>query len=347
MDLIGKEVVHTKYGSGRIKKYDGSCIFVSFDSVKGQKQFQYPTCFNSFMKFANANDDACMRAGLNSSGSSTSSTQAAGIHVQIAPQPSISAGGSVSAHSTKNRKRTDDESSGGYRSPRYSSVEDFCADYSRAISKEINFLRDDGGKRQRLTDGKYIEFKNGSYIYSFEADTELKYPDGTQIKLWRGQDSFKAAIEGSEDFIVIISSEEYLGDEVASIEFSAEPWQLLYWLNNRLDEIVKSHSSIVRELICSGKSAIDPHSKIVTGQQQAIDMSEKQPITFVWGPPGTGKTQTLARMALHHMTRRPRPRTVLMLSYSNVSVDGAMLRVVSLAEENKNNDLLEPGVLVR
>ena len=50
-------------------------------------------------------------------------------------------------------------------------------------------------------------------------------------------------------------------------------------------------------------------------------MSFEQPITFVWGPPGTGKTQTLAKIALKHIENEEK---VLMLSYSNVSVDGAV-----------------------
>lgn len=64
----------------------------------------------------------------------------------------------------------------------------------------------------------------------------------------------------------------------------------------------------------------------------------KTPITYVWGPPGTGKTQTLAKIAWAHIDKGER---VLMLSYSNVSVDGAILRVTSL-----KNDVF-PGQLVR
>ena len=63
-----------------------------------------------------------------------------------------------------------------------------------------------------------------------------------------------------------------------------------------------------------------------------------QPITFIWGPPGTGKTETLAKIALQHMEAGKR---VLMLSYSNVSVDGAILRVFSKSAKCK------PGSMVR
>ena len=55
-------------------------------------------------------------------------------------------------------------------------------------------------------------------------------------------------------------------------------------------------------------------------------MAGEQPITFVWGPPGTGKTTTLVNVALQFLSQGKR---VLMLSYSNVSVDGALWRMAS------------------
>ena len=69
-----------------------------------------------------------------------------------------------------------------------------------------------------------------------------------------------------------------------------------------------------------------------------MNMAQSQPITFIWGPPGTGKTETLAKISIAHIKQGHR---VLMLSYSNVSVDGAVLRVSELYEDS------QPGILVR
>lgn len=69
---------------------------------------------------------------------------------------------------------------------------------------EITYLKINGGKRQRIFDGKLIENKNGSYIYSFEADCELNYPDGTQITLWSGSSNIPASIVNCEDFTLVI-----------------------------------------------------------------------------------------------------------------------------------------------
>ena len=48
-------------------------------------------------------------------------------------------------------------------------------------------------------------------------------------------------------------------------------------------------SEIAQDLICNGLKEIDyRNSDIAKGQETAVRMSLEQPITFVWGPPGTG-----------------------------------------------------------
>lgn len=109
----------------------------------------------------------------------------------------------------------------------FSSVDGFCDAYNRAITAEIVYLKNIGGKRQRVFDGKRIEFKNGRYVYTFEADDELKYPEGTQISIWRGETSISGYIVGCEDFTIILASSADLEADIAALEFSAEPWRLL------------------------------------------------------------------------------------------------------------------------
>lgn len=167
----------------------------------------------------------------------------------------------------------------------------------------------------------------------------MTYPEGTQISIWQYNTSISGHIVGCEDFTVIIASSADLGVDVPTLEFSAEPWRLLNSLIDRLDGILDNPFEIVKALICDGQKSIDyGNYKITTGQQTAVKMAKNQPITFVWGPPGTGKTQTLAKIALAHIEQGNR---VLMLSYSNVSVDGAIMRV------HKMKPNMEPGILVR
>lgn len=327
MDLMWERVEHDTFGEGVITQQDSSYVFVKFLTEAAAKKFKYPSCFKTFLKLLDANKAIQIDAIVKQQEEQERKKVQRAIE---APE---------ARNFTKKMQETSPKSDKTVDLRTFSSVADFCNEYKRAITSEIVYLKNSGGKRQRVFDGKRIEVKNGRYVYTFEADDELTYPEGTQISIWQGQTSIAGHVVGCEDFTVIIATSKDLGTDVHSLEFSAEPWRLLNALIERLEGILETPSEMVRALICDGKKSIDNSSyELRTGQQSAVQMSKNQPITFVWGPPGTGKTQTLAKIALAHIEQGNR---VLMLSYSNVSVDGAIMRVHKMATN------MQPGTLVR
>ena len=211
------------------------------------------------------------------------------------------------------------------------SFEQFKRKYAHAIRQEIDYLKTTGGKRYRIIDGTRIQYEHerGLYLYSFETDAELHFPDGTSIRLWFPTGIVPGQIVACEDFIMMVHTYEDLGVKIESVEFTAESWYLMESLMDRLDEIDGNRAHIAYDLVCKGRSQIDVKKRILLGQGQAIRRASSEEITFIWGPPGTGKTTTLARLALEAMHRGER---VLMVSYSNVSVDGALLRVAEMSD---------------
>lgn len=209
--------------------------------------------------------------------------------------------------------------------------------YKHAINAEIAYLREKGGKRYRIIDGERLQTEKSNYIYSFETDSELHFPDGTTIKLWFPEKIVPAQVMSCEEFTITIQPKEFIGEKVESVEFTAEPWQLMEALVERIDELDSVTSPIAYEVACKGNSKIDQKKIIGLGQDLALKKSTMQPITFIWGPPGTGKTTTLAKIALEHMLQGNR---ILMVSYSNVSVDGAVLKIANMSD-------YEQGQIVR
>ncbi len=327
MALIGKKVKHNKFGEGVITQQDATYVSVKFMTEATPKKFMYPTCFKTFLKLLDTEATAKINVTVKQ-------------HEEQERKKKQQAMEEAEARRFAKKMQENSSKSGKTVELRlFNSVADFCNEYKRAITAEIAYLKTTGGKRQYIFDGKRIEIKNGRYIYTFEADDELTYPEGTQISIWQYNTSISGHIVGCEDFTVIIASSADLGADIPTLEFSAEPWRLLNSLIDRLDGILDNPSEIVKALICDGQKSIDyGNYKITTGQQTAVKMAKNQPITFVWGPPGTGKTQTLAKIALAHIEQGNR---VLMLSYSNVSVDGAIMRV------HKMKPNMEPGILVR
>ena len=205
----------------------------------------------------------------------------------------------------------------------------FKEQYIQALSNEISFLKRTGGKPYQIVDGVFIRRVKDRYLYRFECDSELHFPEGTGIRLRFIDRSIPAEIDSCEDFIVTIRTTEYLGERIGHLEFTADSWFLLQALIDRIDEMDADTSPIAYDLAVNGRRQIDFFKSITRGQNAAIRRATSEPITIIWGPPGTGKTRTLAQIAMEFVLRRKR---VLMLSYSNVSVDGAMLKVASMSD---------------
>lgn len=321
MDLTGKRVHHRSFGDGVITEQKKTTIVVTFRD--GAKMFSYPGCFQTYLKIL----DTDLKEDVQEVVSQHEHAETAERKQRINElQTSISS----------NRRQEKDKS---VQIKPFASVADFCQAYRMALSAEISFIRMTGGKHIFLQEGKRIGRDNGQFVYLLESEDELNYPEGTPVTIWKGQSQISGKILNCEAFSVYLISELDLGAEVEMLNISAEACYLLQSVSERLMDLSLEPSEIAQDLICNGLKEIDyRNSDIAKGQETAVRMSLEQPITFVWGPPGTGKTQTLAKIAWAHIDKGKR---VLMLSYSNVSVDGAILRVTSL-----KNDVF-PGQLVR
>lgn len=321
MDLTGKRVHHRSFGDGVITEQKKTTIVVTFRD--GAKMFSYPGCFQTYLKIL----DTDLKEDVQEVVSQHEHAETAERKQRINElQTSISS----------NRRQEKDKS---VQIKPFASVADFCQAYRMALSAEISFIRMTGGKHILLQEGKRIGRDNGQFVYLLESEDELNYPEGTPVTIWKGQSQISGKILNCEAFSVYLISELDLGAEVEMLNISAEACYLLQSVSERLMDLSLEPSEIAQDLICNGLKEIDyRNSDIAKGQEIAVRMSLEQPITFVWGPPGTGKTQTLAKIAWAHIDKGER---VLMLSYSNVSVDGAILRVTSL-----KNDVF-PGQLVR
>ena len=84
--------------------------------------------------------------------------------------------------------------------------------------------------------------------------------------------------------------------------------------------------------------------KIEKGQERTIDRAVTDEITVVWGPPGTGKTHTMSRIAIEQMRKG---KKVLIASHSNISVDGVIKKIVELLEDEGTNAPIRAGKILR
>ena len=332
MNYVGMKVSHKLFGEGEIYFQEQSAstiVYVKFTKTGEKKSFAAPQCFEKFLTLVSKEDSSIIKEALEQAEKEKAEEKAAERREQQERQEKLKA------------QRMRQERPTNYMTvPTYPTVESFCDDQETLLREEIEVLRQNGGKRHKLYDGRLLERRGSRSVYSFETDTELDLPGDTEISLWIRDEPISGSVISCEEFTILIASAEDLGKQVAELEFSAEPWRLTEYLIERLEEIKKHASPIVRSLLFDGRKKAIIWKAVYRGQDKALQMSHSQPITMIWGPPGTGKTETLARIAIDHIHQGKR---VLMLSYSNVSVDGAVWRTFGKAPDSKPGTILRYG----
>jgi hypothetical protein len=202
----------------------------------------------------------------------------------------------------------------------------------------------------RIRNGRRLRAGLDRTLYCFDADSDLWFPPGTTAEI-------QAAATGNEPVVVEVlevrgqsvwlESPEDLGETIASAKLRSNPWYLLDELRTRIDELAgldperrrpPEELRIVESLLGLAAPANNtdsqPGEAIARGyeelpanesQLRAVADCLSSELRFVWGPPGTGKTETLGLLAAEAFLRG---ETVLVLAHSNAAVDAAAVAFV-------------------
>ncbi len=227
-----------------------------------------------------------------------------------------------------------------------------------ALRDEAKAQRENGGSRIEVEDGHLLHgaFDGGTYHFDLIADVFLA--DGVPVQLLVNHKRYDAEVlhrEGDRVYLVVRWKEggERPPREIPHAQLLAEPWFLTEELARRVEELVKADASRLRAAAllvdrivprAASEPPVPPYDRthprphaIVPSdvqapsnanerpnffQRQAVEACLREPLWFVWGPPGTGKTATLGRLVFE---RRERNETVLVTAHANVAVEAAML----------------------
>lgn len=219
-------------------------------------------------------------------------------------------------------------------------------EYSEALRREIHHLKMGRGKKYKIVNGlKINKDDKGIYTYSFELETELHLPDDAPVVIDTSS-GFHAVgtVLTCEDFQILLLLDHDLGEKVLSAYLMVEPWKLLEALNKRITTLNPCIHKIAIDLLEQGPklSTTNDISAVAKGQPEVLNKLEQNNIVAVWGPPGTGKTYTMSQIAKTYVKQG---KTVLIVSHSNVSVDGVIKKIVQLLDADMESDLRDGKIL--
>ncbi|UOY92551.1 AAA domain-containing protein [Ectobacillus sp. JY-23] len=197
-----------------------------------------------------------------------------------------------------------------------------------ALDAEVKELKSRGGTGYTIVNGAFLYRDSKASIYTFQLTIELFFPSDTPVRVEIGGESVNGEILGTEGFEIEIKLNTYIGETVKEAKLFSEPWQLLEELGDRLSEVEQAPERLKRvQRVMTGTVPVRHAEKMNGPHFELIYRSYYNDVTYVWGPPGTGKTYHLSRVVAQHAKKE---KSVLVLAHSNAAVDVLMLEVARL-----------------
>ena len=187
-----------------------------------------------------------------------------------------------------------------------------------------------------LEDGELVSTEGSGFSYQFEFAEDANFFEGAQIELVIGgrsvSGSLTAILQGR---IVITLSEDY-GANIGACVLRIDNTALIQALHDRLQKIENGEVTTFRadfatKLITNEGDERPPAplpkqkcSDLNEEKQRFIRVALANEISWLWGPPGTGKTRTLTVLArlLYDDGKR-----ILICSNTNQAVDQVLLQL--------------------
>ncbi|HEX9639800.1 MAG TPA: AAA domain-containing protein, partial [Candidatus Krumholzibacteria bacterium] len=225
-----------------------------------------------------------------------------------------------------------------------------------ALGLEVAAIRKKGGGTQvELRGGERVGAAEGSWLYRFIVAEDLNLRDDTPVRVTCGQTDVSGVLVSFRDGVLIVALEKDLGPKIAAARLVANDSFLVERLKEGLEKIRSGEAQFNRQAgdrvlgLSPVRSAdAEPNPVAIQGdgrpnddQMLAVRRSLGSDTTYVWGPPGTGKTTTLARIVEAHYRAG---RSVLLVSNTNIAVDTALERV---AERLKGEPEFHQGLVIR
>lgn len=223
------------------------------------------------------------------------------------------------------------------------------SEFRIALNEEIEAARrHESSSAVPLINGRRIAQIGWNYQYIFQIENVLNLPGDAPGDLYLpNRPPLNIIIISVDGLSITISIAEDIGVFVPTARLQSNLAHLMRKLIERIeaygDKINFVGERIRGALQVSGTplplSIADLNEDLNEYQITAVSSALGYNTTFIWGPPGTGKTQTIGEIGTQLYKKH---RSVLVVSHTNIAVDQAILHIAK-----KNPDELEKGHILR
>lgn len=230
-------------------------------------------------------------------------------------------------------------------------------EFIQAFDEEIKAIKEGkGGSIVKIFTGRFLREMSGLFVYVFNLENFLAVVDESPAEIEIQGRRYPAQVLLTQGLEVEIGVEHFCGQFIPEAKLQTNLWYLLELLKKKYAECQNGSAKLnfhLSDVLFSGQqsdSKLASQAKIHyfcskdppnEAQRQAVEASFSSQLSVIWGPPGTGKTKTIAQAIEAHLNAG---RRVLLVSHANNAVDEALEKV---AEQLKPTAFYTEGKLVR
>ena len=206
------------------------------------------------------------------------------------------------------------------------------SEFRDALEEEIDKIKKSGQSSTLLFAGRRIESHGSDLWYRFNVEYVPSLPADTPCKLVVGKDQFDVTVISFEENSIVISTKTPLPDTIGKARLENGATVLMERLIKCIEENAEKENPAGKRMLPSDGelytakkifeySDLNLDANNTPSQSDAIRSALFSDITYIWGPPGTGKTTVIGQI-IDELYRHD--RSVLVVSHTNTAVDGAI-----------------------
>lgn len=210
------------------------------------------------------------------------------------------------------------------------------ADFRTALEEEIKEIKSKGQSSILLFAGMKIESTGGGLWYRFMVEYMPVLPADTPCKLLIGTEQYEVTVISTEENAIIVCAKTALPENIAKAKLENGSTILMERLIKCIEDNSMNNNPAGERMFLQSDGQVykakqifkylDPYYEENSNEEQknAVKSAMENDITFIWGPPGTGKTKVIGNI-IEELNRHD--RSVLIVSHTNTAVDGAIEKV--------------------
>lgn len=224
-----------------------------------------------------------------------------------------------------------------------------------ALTANIEYLSQNGNSQIKIRNGELLQTVGDMFSYQFDLEFLKNIETDAEIEVRIGGNSANGKVTAVNEKSVTIEVDKNLGQKVTEAILIISSYYLLQLLKERLEKIQSGEvtlSSLATELFDESDFNATPQhdykppaklkSLLNDYQTDALQLALGNRVSFIWGPPGTGKTQTIASIIEGFLSQG---KSVLLLSHTNKATDEALCKTVDYLEAD--NEDYQDGKIIR